>query len=77
MTFEDTRADGTPEYGFPSATVTYAAVSATGEKLRSMQNRLTWGLRRNGQAGVVLHEHTSVPIGFDDMKAILQRPPEI
>ena len=76
VTFEDTRANGTPEYGFASVTVTYAAVSATGEKLRSMQNRLTWGLRRNGQAGVILHEHTSAPIGFDDMKAMLQRPLE-
>ena len=63
VTFEDTRADGTPEYGLASATVTYAAVSITGEKLRCMQNRLTWGLRQHGQAAVILHKHTSAPIG--------------
>lgn len=52
-----------------------AAVSTAGAVLRSMQNRLTWGLRMNGQNAVVVHEHTSAPIGFEDMKAILQRSP--
>ena len=75
VSFEDTRCDGTAESCFASAVVTYAALSATGERLRSMQNRLTWGVCRNDQIGAVLHEHTSAPIGFGDMKAILQRPP--
>ena len=54
-----------------SALVTYAAVSAQGEPLRAMQNRLTWTLRTSGHVLRVVHEHTSAPMGFDDQKAIL------
>ena len=73
--FAETRSFGTPELAFSSALVTYAAVSAAGEELRVMDNRLTWGLRTSGHAMRILHEHTSAPVGFDDMKAILQRSP--
>ncbi len=56
-----------------SAVVTYAAESAQGEPLRSMQNRLTWVLREGGHVFRIAHEHTSAPIGFEDFKAILAR----
>ena len=56
-----------------SATVTYAGVSAQGNELRSMQNRITWALRTTGQVLRIVHEHTSAPVGFEDMKAILHR----
>jgi len=56
-----------------SATVTYAAESAQGEPLRSMQNRITWVLRESGHVFRIVHEHTSAPIGFEDTKAILAR----
>ncbi len=56
-----------------SAIVTYAAQSAQGEALRSLQNRITWVLRTTGHVMRIVHEHTSAPIGFDDSKAILQR----
>jgi len=56
-----------------SAIVTYAAESAQGEVLRSMQNRVTWVLRESGHVFRIAHEHTSVPIGFEDSKAILTR----
>ena len=56
-----------------SAIVTYAAESAQGEALRSMQNRITWVLRETGHVLRIVHEHTSAPIGFDDSKAILTR----
>ena len=54
-----------------SALVTYAALSPTSELLRSMQNRISWGLRTSGHVLRIVHEHTSAPIGFDDQKAIL------
>lgn len=57
-----------------SAIVTYAGLSATGQPLRSMQNRLSWGLLVRGHVPRIVHEHTSAPIGFEDHKAILQRP---
>jgi ketosteroid isomerase-like protein len=56
-----------------SAIVTYAAESARGELLRSMQNRVTWVLRESGHVFRIAHEHTSAPIGFEDSKAILTR----
>jgi ketosteroid isomerase-like protein len=56
-----------------SAIVTYAAESAQGEPLRSMQNRITWVLRESGHVFRIAHEHTSAPIGLEDAKAILAR----
>jgi hypothetical protein len=38
-----------------------------------MQNRLTWALTRREGALKIVHEHTSAPVGFDDLKAILRR----
>ncbi len=58
-----------------SAIVTYAAESAHGEPLRSMQNRITWVLRESGHVLRIVHEHTSAPVGFEDSKAILARAP--
>jgi len=73
VSFEDVQSAGGPELATLSAIVTYAAVSASGEPLRSMQNRLTWVLRTSGHVPRIVHEHTSAPIGFEDLKAILQR----
>jgi ketosteroid isomerase-like protein len=56
-----------------SARAIYAALSAQGEELRAMQNRLTWILKPEGSVWKIAHEHTSVPIGFKDLKGILQR----
>jgi ketosteroid isomerase-like protein len=56
-----------------SAIVTYSAVDAAGNVVRSMQNRLSWFLTKIGGRWVVAHEHTSAPIGFDNQKAILRR----
>jgi ketosteroid isomerase-like protein len=58
-----------------SARVVYAGLSAAGEELRSMQNRLTWVLVPQGGSWNILHEHTSVPIGFNDLKGMLKREP--
>lgn len=71
--FEDVDVLGGGEFRSLSAIVTYAAVSAQGEPLRAMQNRLTWTLRTSGHVLRVVHEHTSAPIGFDDQKAILHK----
>jgi ketosteroid isomerase-like protein len=58
-----------------SARVVYIGLSAAGDELRSMQNRLTWVLRLGGGGWRILHEHTSVPIAFDGLKGLLQREP--
>ncbi|WP_199873467.1 nuclear transport factor 2 family protein [Ideonella sp. A 288] len=72
--FDDLRTVGGPDLAIVTAIVAYEGVSAEGAPLRAMQNRLTWGLRTSGHVLRIVHEHTSAPIGFEDSKAILQRP---
>lgn len=73
VTFEDVRVIADRDFAGVSTVVTYAGVSAEGEALRAMQNRLTCVLRVSGHVLRIVHEHTSAPVGFEDMKAILQR----
>ncbi len=73
VTFAEVRTSAGRDLVMVNAIVTYAGSSAQGEPLRSMQNRLTWVLRTTGHVLRIMHEHTSAPIGFDDLKAILQR----
>ena len=73
VTFDDVSSVSTPAVASVSAVVTYAVVSAQGEPLNAMQNRLTWVLKTSGHVLRIVHEHTSAPIGFEDQKAILQR----
>ncbi len=73
VTFEAVRVAPGRDLAMVSAIVTYAAISAQGEALRAMQNRLSWGLKTSGHVPRILHEHSSVPMGFEDMKGILQR----
>jgi uncharacterized protein (TIGR02246 family) len=55
------------------AFVTFAGLSAEGEELRSLNNRLTWGLRKEEGAWKVVHEHTSAPVDFETGKVTLKR----
>lgn len=73
VSFDDVKIRGGQGCAFMSAIVTYAAVSAQGQALRALQNRISWALQTSGHVLRVVHEHTSAPIGFDDAKAILQR----
>ena len=73
VTFDDVRSLGGPELAMVSAIVTYAGVSAGGEQLRAMQNRISWVLRTSGHNLRIVHEHTSAPIDFNESKAILKR----
>lgn len=73
VTFDDVVVSEARDSAIVSAIVTYANLAADGTALRSMQNRLTWGLKTSGHVLRIVHEHTSAPIGFDDQKAILQR----
>ncbi|HVU15282.1 MAG TPA: nuclear transport factor 2 family protein [Candidatus Didemnitutus sp.] len=55
------------------ATLTFAAMSAEGKELRSLNNRLTAALRRSGGSWKIFHAHTSVPIEHQSLKGILRR----
>lgn len=64
VSFDDARAHTAGDVGALSVFTTYAAVSPDGEELRSMNNRLTWVLRKDVDgAWKIVHEHTSAPAG--------------
>ena len=71
--FDDVRTTVGDDTAVLSAFVTFAGLSADGAELRSMNNRLTWGLRKTGGAWKVVHEHTSAPVEMATGKVDLER----
>ena len=71
--FGEIQITGTLEFALVTAIVSFNGMSPEGQHLRSMQNRFTWVLKTTGHVLRIVHEHSSVPIGFEDTKAILQR----
>ena len=62
--FDEIRAQSGDDVGGVSAYTTFRAVSPDGKELRSMNNRLTWVLRKDaGGAWKIVHEHTSAAAG--------------
>ena len=58
------------------ATLTYSAISGEGQKLRSLQNRISMTVRQSEQGWKIVHQHTSAPIDFETMKPQLHRRPQ-
>ncbi len=75
VAFNDVQTTGSPDFASVSAIVSYVGVSPQNEDLPTMQNRISWFLKERGHVLRVVHEHTSAPVGFDDMKAILLKEP--
>jgi len=73
VSFDEVQATEGKELALLTATGRYAATGADGVEIRAMQNRFTWGLKLIDDRWLIIHEHTSVPIGFSDLKGILQR----
>ena len=71
--FDDVQVTAGQDLAVVSAIGTYAAISADGKELRSMQNRFTWALKLEGSGWKIVHEHTSTPISSNDTKAIFHR----
>ncbi len=67
----DVKSVVTEEMAYGHAIFTYSAISAKGEKLRSLDNRITIVLKRHGDQWKVIHEHTSAPIDHGSLKAHL------
>lgn len=62
------------DLGVGHAMLRYTAYSASGERLRSLDNRISCTLQRRDGTWKIVHEHTSAPIEPESAKAILQRP---
>lgn len=73
VTFEDVKIAAEPGFASMTAFARYAAVSAHGQELRAMHNRITWVLKSRGHVLRIVHEHSSAPIGFEDSKAVFMR----
>jgi len=71
--FDDVQTTVGDDTAVLSAFVTFAGLSADGAELRSMNNRLTWGLRKTGGVWKVVHEHTSAPVEMATGKVDLER----
>ena len=65
VAFDDVRTRSGGEVAAVSAFTTFTALSPAGEELRSMNNRLTWVLQRDGGSWRIAHEHTSAPAGAE------------
>jgi uncharacterized protein (TIGR02246 family) len=66
VAFDDVRIQAGSDVGAVSAFTTFAAVAPDGTELRSMNNRLTWVLRKASDGKwKIAHEHTSAPAGAE------------
>ena len=74
VTAHDVRTQVSGDMALLTASLTYTAVDAADQHLRSLDNRLSWVLRQRGGRWLVVHEHTSVPLAHEDGKGILKRP---
>lgn len=73
VTFAGVHAHAGSDVAALSALVTYTAVAADGSVVGSRPNRMSMVLRRTSDGWRVVHEHTSVPVGFMSGQAV---PPE-
>ena len=71
--FDDVQTTSTRDVVVAHAFVTYRGLSAEGEALRALQNRVTVVLRQKGGAWKIVHEHSSAPADFETSKVILKR----
>jgi len=71
--FRDVRSSVGEDVAFGHAAVTFAGVSARGERLRSMTNRLTLSLVKREGVWKIVHEHSSLPIDLESGKGIFSR----
>jgi uncharacterized protein (TIGR02246 family) len=61
--FDEVRIEQGQDVAALSAFLTFRGLDADGVEERSMNNRLTWILRRDGDGWKIVHEHTSAPAG--------------
>lgn len=68
--FHDVRSAIGEDVAFAHAAVTFAGVSAQGERQRSVTNRLTLNLVKKDGGWKIAHEHSSLPIDMESGKGI-------
>jgi uncharacterized protein (TIGR02246 family) len=70
---DDVRTIVSGDMASATAFLTYRAIAANGEELRSLDNRLSWVLCQQAGRWQVVHEHTSIPIDGESGKGLFRR----
>lgn len=70
--FADTVVQASDDFATLFTMVKYIGLSAEGEELRSLNNRMTWVLRKFEDQWLVIHEHSSSPGTIEDGKLMLE-----
>ena len=73
VSFEDIRTIVAEDLATLLSVITYRDMGTDGVARGSMQNRLTWVLKRSGNHWKIVHEHTSAPVDFETQKVLLRR----
>ncbi|MFC5405389.1 YybH family protein [Cohnella soli] len=68
--YDDLVVEENSNLAFVRCTVRFAAYNKSGEKLRQMTNRFTFGLRKQNDSWLITHEHSSLPINMETGKGI-------
>ncbi|MBD7986263.1 nuclear transport factor 2 family protein [Sporosarcina sp. Sa2YVA2] len=63
--FTDVVVEEHGDLGLVYCAVTYAAHDKSGEKLRQMTNRFTFGLRKRNESWSIVHSHSSLPVSSE------------
>lgn len=71
--FSDAQISVSGDMAIANAFVSFSGVSAQGEKLRAMHNRITSALRFSNGKWKIFHEHSSSPADFETAKVMLTR----
>lgn len=71
--FNDLVVEENSNLAFAHCDVIFAAhLKDSGEKLRQMTNRFTYGLKKVDESWVIAHEHSSLPINMETGKGIFK-----
>ena len=71
--YEDVAVEESSSLAFVRCNVTFAAYNQSGEKLRQITNRFTFGLRNENGSWSIAHQHSSLPIHGETGKGIFTR----
>lgn len=73
VTFDEIDVHGSEACFAVTALVIYARASADGTELGAIRNRITWVLQIRDEVVQIIHEHTSVPVDFQEMKPLAMK----
>lgn len=71
--FDDVIIEENANLAFVRCFITFAAYNESDEKLRQITNRFTFGLRKENDSWIIVHQHSSNPIHGETGKGIFKR----